>query len=100
MPWDGALFDIGATRLERSRSLDAFYAIAYHPNLGFEQKLPESAATVRMGLDETSPTIGLSYKFTPFNLDVAYVKNMAYARVGDLFGTASNSLVMTLTAHY
>ncbi len=100
VPWDGALFDIGATRLERNRSLDAFHAIAYHPNLGFEQKLPSSAVTVRMGLDETSPTLGLSYKFTPFNLDVAYVKDMSYARVGDLFGTASNSLVMTLTAHY
>lgn len=100
VPWEGALIDIGGTRLERSRSLDASYTTAYHPNLGFEQKIPSSAFTVRMGIDETSPTIGMSYKYAPFNLDVAYVNNMSDARVGNLFGTASNSLVMTLTARY
>ena len=99
-PWDGALIDIGGTRLQRSRSLDTTYTTAYHPNLGFEQKIPSSAFTVRMGIDETSPTIGLSYKHAPFNIDVAYVNNMSDARVGSLFGTASNSLVMTLTARY
>ena len=45
----------------------------------------------------TSPTIGFSAKIAPFDLEAAYVRNMADARVGDLFGPRSNSVVLTLT---
>jgi hypothetical protein len=71
-------------------------AIAYRPNLGFEQKVGDSFAC-RIGLDETSPTAGITYRFSPFKLDIAYVRDLAKARVGDLFGTNSNSLLATLT---
>jgi hypothetical protein len=42
----------------------------------------------------------LSVKIPPFNLDVAYVRNMARARVGELFGTESNSILATFTLDY
>jgi hypothetical protein len=53
--------------------------------------------TFRFGLDETSPTAGFTYRFSPFKLDFAYVRDLAKARVGDLFGTTSNSYLATLT---
>jgi hypothetical protein len=53
--------------------------------------------TARIGLDETSPTAGITYRFSPFKLDIAYVHDLAKARVGDLFGTRSDSLLATLT---
>jgi hypothetical protein len=51
-------------------------------------------------VDETSPTAGLSVKVPPFNLDIAYVRNMARSRVDELFGTESNSILATLTVDY
>ena len=53
-----------------------------------------------MGVDETSPTAGLSLKLKPFNLDIAYVRNMARARVGELFGDRSNSIIATFSVNY
>ncbi|MGZ5870811.1 MAG: hypothetical protein ACXWKP_01730 [Bradyrhizobium sp.] len=95
-PWKGGLIDIGATRLEKWNAIAGTHTVAYNPNLGFEQKVTDSF-TVRVGLDETSPTAGLTYRFSPFKLDIAYVHDMAKARVGDLFGTTSNSILATLT---
>jgi hypothetical protein len=97
--WTGGLVDIGATRLERWNAIAGTHTVIYHPNLGFEQKL-DDRLTLRFGLDETSPTAGLSYKFAPFKVDVAYIYNMAHARVGDLFGTNSNSILATLTIDF
>lgn len=99
-PWDGALIDVGATLLDRRNSLAGTHTVVLNPNLGVEQTLFQRHLTLRAGLDETSPTAGLSLKYAPVNLDVAYVRNMAHARVGDLFGHDSNSLVMTLTLDY
>jgi hypothetical protein len=99
-PWKGALFDTGITRLERRNDLAASHSVAYHPNLGFEQTLPDKRLALRGGLDETSPTAGLSAKFSHYKLDAAYVDNMAISRVGRLFGTSSRSFVMTLTLDY
>ncbi len=99
-PWDGALIDLGGTRLEKQNAIAQTHTIAYEPNIGFEQSLLARRVTLRLGVDETSPTAGLSFKFAPCNIDVAYVRNMARARVGELFGARSNSLVATFTLNY
>jgi len=99
-PWSGALIDTGVTRLERRNDLAATHSVAYHPNLGFEQTLLDKRLALRGGLDETSPTAGLSLKFSRYKLDTAYVSNMARGRVGNLFGTGSRSIVMTFTLDY
>ena len=39
-------------------------------------------------------------RYNAFNLDVAYVRNMARARQGELFGTESNSILATFTLDY
>ena len=96
VPWKGGLIDVGATRLEKWNAIAGTHTVAYHPNLGFEQKLFDNF-TARIGLDETSPTAGITYRFSPFKLDIAYVHDLAKARVGDLFGTRSDSLLATLT---
>lgn len=96
-PWKGAQIDAGATRLERRNDLAATHTVIYHPNLGFEQALPSKHLALRFGMDETSPTAGLSVRVARFNLDTAYVDNMARSRVGDLFGAHSNSFLMTFT---
>jgi len=96
-PWNGALIDIGGTRLEKQNDIADTHTIAYHPNLGIEQSFLDKKLTIRAGLDETSPTAGMSFRFAPFNLDFAYVHNMALDRTGDIFGTQSNSFIATLT---
>jgi len=99
-PWEGALIDVGGTRLERRNAIAETHTITYEPNIGFEQALFSRRLTLRFGVDETSPTAGLSVKIPPFNLDVAYVRNMARSRVGGLFGTESNSVLATVTLDY
>jgi hypothetical protein len=99
-PWGGALIDIGGTRLERRNALAGTHTIAYRPNVGFEQGFLDRHLTLRLGLDETSPTAGISLKYALFNLDVAYVDNMAHSRVGNLFGANSRSFLMTFTLDY
>lgn len=99
-PWKGAWIDTGATRLERRDDLAATHTVIYHPNLGFEQTLLDKRLSLRGGLDETSPTAGLTYKFSRYKLDAAYVDNMARSRVGNLFGAHSNSFLVTFTLDY
>jgi len=99
-PWHGALFDVGGTRLEKSNALAGSHSVAYEPNVGFEQALWSRLVTLRIGVDETSPTVGLSVRHFPINVDIAYVRNMARARVGELFGDRSDSIVATFTIDY
>ena len=99
-PWKGALVDTGLTRLERRNDLTATHSVVFHPNLGFEQTLLDKHFALRVGQDETSPTAGFSLKFKRCKLDTAYVHNMARSRVGTLFGTSSNSIVMTFTIDF
>jgi len=99
-PWEGALLDLGGTRLEKRNAVSQTHTIAYEPNIGFEQALVNRRFAVRLGVDETSPTAGFSVKFAPFTVDVAYVRNMARARVGELFGSRSDSLVATFVLDY
>jgi hypothetical protein len=99
-PWEGALLDLGTTRLEKRNAISDTHTIAYEPNVGFEQALLARRLSLRLGVDETSPTAGFSARFSPFNIDIAYVRNMARERVGQLFGTRSNSVVATFTLDY
>jgi hypothetical protein len=94
------LFDVGGTYIEKHNGLTGADTTLQHPNIGFEQALPGDRFTVRFGLDETSPVAGFSYKFKPFKLDFVYVRDMARARVGELFGTHSTSFVVTLSVDY
>jgi hypothetical protein len=99
-PWTGALVDAGATRLEKRNALARKHTIDWEPNLGFEQALLDRRLAFRLGLDETSFTAGFSAKLRPFDLGVAYVSDMAHSRVGNLFGTSSRSLMLTLGLDY
>ncbi len=98
-PWEGALLDIGGTRLEKRNAIAKTHTIAYEPNIGFEQAI-NRCFVVRLGVDETSPTAGFSLKFAPITVDIAYVRDMARARVGQLFGSRSDSLVATFVLNY
>jgi len=99
-PWTGGLADAGVTRLERRNALASTHTVVYHPNVGFEQALLGPRLALRAGLDETSPTAGLSYKFSLYKLDAAYVHNMGKSRVGELFGSNSSSFLVTFTVNY
>ncbi len=99
-PWKNAWVDVGGTALKRRNSLAGTHTLVYHPNLGFEQSLLDSRLALRAGLDETSPTAGISFKFARYKLDAAYVDNMARSRVGNLFGDHSRSFLVTFTIDY
>ena len=75
-------------------------SLVNHPNLGFEQAGLWKHLTFRFGLDETSPTAGLSLKYSRLTLDTAYVRDMARSRVANLFGQHSDSFLVTLTWNY
>jgi hypothetical protein len=96
-PWTGGLVDVGGTWLYRRNGLAGSTKTALHPNLGFEQNLFARSLSVRAGLDETSYGAGFSVRRRPLQLDVAYVYDLGKARVGDLFGKTSNSVLATLT---
>ena len=99
-PWKGAWLDLGGTSLIRSNANAATRSHFYHPNVGFEQTLPSQRVALRFGVDETSPTAGLTLKYRRLKLDAAYAHNMGRSRVGNLFGTGSNTLLFTFTVDY
>jgi hypothetical protein len=96
-PWTGALVDVGGTWLYRRNGLAGTTKTALHPNLGFEQTLLGRALSLRAGLDETSYGGGFTARRRPLQLDVAYVYDLGSARIGDLFGHTSHSVLATLT---
>lgn len=96
-PWEGGIADVGATELYRRNGLTGTTTTALHPNVGFEQSLFGRALAVRAGLDETSYGAGLTLRRRPLQLDAAYIYDLGRARVGSLFGTTSNSVLVTLT---
>jgi hypothetical protein len=99
-PWTGALIDVGATRLDKRNEMAGTHSVTHEPNVGFEQALFSRHLTLRIGVDETSPTAGFSLRVPPLNVDVAYVRNMARSRVDELFGAESNSILATFTLDY
>jgi hypothetical protein len=97
MPWPGGIIDLGGTELYRRNGLTGTTTTALHPNLGIEQTIPGNAVVVRAGVDETSYGGGITLRRRPLQLDIAYVYDLGRARVGNLFGTTSNSVLATLT---
>jgi hypothetical protein len=97
MPWPGGIVDVGGTELYRRNGLTGATTTTLHPNLGIEQTIPGNAVTVRAGIDETSYGGGLTLRRRPLQMDIAYVYDLGRARVGNLFGTTSNSVLATLT---
>ncbi len=98
--WKGALVDGAATRLFKSNALAGTRSTQTHPNLGFEQAFANGRFALRFGRDETSPTAGATYRYRRLKIDGAYVNNMGQSRVGTLFGTHSNSGVVTVTVDF
>ena len=86
---------MGGTSFIRSNAQTGTHSHFYHPNLGFEQDLPDQHEALRFGLDETSPTAGLSLKYKRLKLDTAYVENLGRSRAGNLLGDHSNSVLLT-----
>lgn len=98
--WQGALADIGGNTRYTSNQV---YNTTHHqsePDLGFEQNLFKRHLAFRFGLDETSGTGGISIRYRPVTIDVAYVHDLAVARFTSLFGTNSNSLIATFIFNY
>ena len=94
--WKGALFDLGGNIRHRYNQIYNTSSTATEPNIGFEQNLWQRHFAFRFGLDETSETGGMTLRFNPVVFDIAYVHDMAIARVGGIFGPTSNSIIATL----
>ena len=94
--WKGALIDLGGNIRHRSNQIYNTKNTAIEPNMGFEQNLWQRHFAFRFGLDETSETGGVTLRCSPLVLDIAYVHDMAIARVGGIFGPTSSSIIVTL----
>jgi hypothetical protein len=94
--WKGALADVGGNIRHRANQIYNTSSTAIEPNMGFEQNLWQRHFAFRFGLDETSETAGMSFRFSPMVFDFVYVHDMAIARVGPIFGTTSNSVIATI----
>jgi hypothetical protein len=93
--WQGALIDVGGNIRHRSNQLYNTKGTATEPNIGFEQNLWQRHFAFRFGVDETSGTGGISLRFSPIVIDIAYVHNLAIERVGTIFGPTNNSIIST-----
>ncbi len=99
-PWAGTLFDLGGAALDRSNALEHSSLFAVHPTVGVEQALLAKRLWLRAGLDETTWTGGASVAAGAFKLDLAVLYNLGAARIGELFGKQSLSVIGTLTFDY
>ncbi len=97
VPWTGGILDAGATELYKRNGLTGATTSSLHPNLGIEQAVIPNALFLRAGIDETSYGGGVTLRRRPIQLDLAYVYDLGRARVGTLFGTTSDSVLVTLT---
>lgn len=98
--WKGAIIDAGGNVRNKYSQLSGTKALTVEPNVGFEQNIWKRHFALRAGLDESSYTGGISIRFSPIVLDMAYVYDLGYARIGSLFGTRSNSVLATLVLDY
>ena len=98
--WKDALIDIGGNIRSAQNDIAGTSSSHVKPNIGFEQNLWNQHFAVRAGVDETSGTGGFTLKFQPVTIDIAYVNNIGIARVGNLFGENSNSLIATVIFNY
>jgi hypothetical protein len=51
-PWEGALIDVGGTRLEKRNAIAGTHTVIYEPTVGFAQALLSRHLTLRFGVDE------------------------------------------------
>lgn len=98
--WKGGLIDIGGNMRYRSNEISNTSSTAFSPNVGFEQNVWNRKFAFRFGLDESSPTGGFSIRVLPIVLDVAYLRNLGKARLNNLFGETSSSVIATLIYNY
>jgi len=94
--WKGALVDVGGNVRHKYNEIYNVRNTVTEPNLGFEQSLWQRHFSFRFGVDETSETGGISLRFNPLVIDIAYVHNLALERVGTVFGPRSNSILSTV----
>lgn len=98
--WKGALIDLGGNFRYRYNKIADKTSTDVSPNIGFEQNVWMRHLALRCGVDESSGTAGFSLRSKLFTLDAAYVYNLGMARIGQLYGSYSNSVLTTLTFHY
>jgi hypothetical protein len=98
--WKDALIDIGGNFRGKQNHIVGTSSSQVKPNIGFEQNLWNRHFAFRAGVDETSATGGFTLKFQPVSVDLAYVNNIGIARVGNLFGESSNSVIATIIFNY
>jgi hypothetical protein len=99
-PWKGALIDVGGTLLDRANAIARTETFRPEPNVGVEQAFWERRLVLRAGLDESTFGAGVSVKFAPLSVDVAYLHNLGMARIGTLFGEQSDTVIVTLNLDY
>jgi len=95
--WQGALIDLGGNFRYKYNAISNARQTKLEPNIGFEQNLLNRHLALRAGLDETSPTLGFTIREKRIVIDAVYVHNMAEARLAGIFGTISNSVIVTFT---
>lgn len=98
--WKGALIDVGGNFRYRYNKIADKTSTDVSPNVGIEQNMWKQHLALRCGMDESSGTAGFSLRSGLFTLDAAYVYNLGIARLGDIYGSYSNSVITTLTFHY
>jgi hypothetical protein len=98
--WKGAYIDAGGNFRYRHNQISNRTTTNTAPNLGFEQNLWKKHFAIRGGLDETSPAFGLSARFAPIIMDVAYINDLGKDRIGSIFGSSSNSIIATVIYNY
>lgn len=98
--WKGALLDAGFNVRKTKNKIRNTSSSAVEPNIGFEQLLWNKHLAFRFGLDETSETAGVSFKFLPISADIAYVHNLGMHRTGEIFGSNSNTVIATVIFNF
>lgn len=99
-PWKGGLLDLGIVGIERSDPVDGTSSFRGQPTVGVEQAVFPKRFWIRAGRDETTWTGGLSYQGSFIKIDVAYLRNIAKFRIGDMFGDNSDSIIFTVTLNF
>lgn len=98
--WKNAIFDAGLNLRQTHNNIRNAFTSVIEPNIGFEQSFWQKHSSFRVGLDETSETAGISFKFLPLLADIAYVHNLGLNRTGEIFGANSNSVLATFIFNF
>jgi hypothetical protein len=99
-PWPGGLVDAGMSILDRSNEIDHKTSFDPYPTVGVEQALVRKRVWGRVGLDETTGTLGMSVAFGVIKIDLAYLYNLGAARTAGVFGQRNASLIGTIGFDY